>query len=624
MHNKMLKIHFVIMPFFRLDRPPLGVACLCSHLRKQRVEIDCTDFRLFQNNVNTFTYLGYQDNYVMDVPELPLILAIVKNWKEGRNLCDGLDETIADYIKDRPLSFFKLRQDIANIKNIIDEHLCRLSKADIVLFTVYETNFLFSIMCSLLLRQKKQDITIIYGGPQISQSENSRKLVLKLGIADLTVVGEGEESVLEIIKSYRANKPFAVKGTMAYDKNKKVFFTQPAQPLDINNLFCPDFSKLDLNGYPRKNFELPLYTTRGCLFKCNFCNEWKMWHPFRQLKPKKVIDWMKELNRDYGAFRFYFVDSLLNASLPWLEEFSDILLKEKLKFLWYGYFRANMSKSLAEKLKRSGLCKAAIGIETFSPGLLKSMNKKRAMEDNLEAIEAFCSCDLPLEVSNIIGFPHESESDFKKRWEIYLGLIKKYPYNLLINIEPFQLRPSSPMYENLPDYGLTLKKWNDKIVNLLPEVKDIVCQIPMAVEGKPRAEAIIRRMNTMQNSFQWNRDIGYGYEIGLDKTFLRHLLSSLKYLHNTKINFINFQAASTKARKNHPKQSFALCRNDKVKYVISQKEKFMWDKCKGILTFHQIIEELAQEFNKTKKQSQKEFLKFLNDLLDRDILFRIS
>jgi hypothetical protein len=265
-----------------------------------------------------------------------------------------------------------------------------------------------------------------------------------------------------------------------------------------------------------------------------------------------------------------------------------------------------------------------MGIETFSTRLLNDMNKKRSTENNLEAIEAFCSCDIPLEVSNIIGFPGESESDFQKRWEIYLGLIKKYPYNLLINIEPFQLRPSSAMYENLNDFGLSIKKWGNKIINIVPEVKDIVSQIPMVANSKPTPLQIIWRTNNMLDSFRWNRDVEYEYGLRFEKEFLKKSLKSLKYLHEAKFSLKDFYIASSGERKNSKKQMFALCQNGNVKYVISQKEKLMLDKCNGVLPFHQIIKELSLEFNKSKKQCQKEFLEFLNDLLEKDILFRMS
>jgi len=605
-----------------MDVPPLGIACLSAHLKKYNLDLSCTDFRLFKNNVQTFTQLGYQDNYVMDVPDLPLILAIIKNYQKNKSLLKGLDRVIEDYIQTRPLSFLKLKRDITDIYNIIIEHLQKLLDYDIVAFTTYETNLFFTIMCSLLLRQKKPNIVIVYGGPQVTQSENSRKLILKLGLADVIVMGEGEETFFNIIEAYGSGKTLAVKGSVTYDKNKDLFIRQPANPLDISTLSCPDFSILDLNGYPTKDFLLPLYTSRGCLFKCNFCNEWRMWRPFRQLKPERVIEWMRKLNRNYGAFSFYFADSLLNASMSWLEEFADKLIKYKLDFQWYGYFRAKMSMRLAEKLKDSGLCRAFIGVETFSQSLLEGMNKKNTVTDNLESINAFCYHDISLEISNIVGFPYESKFDFQKRWKIYIDLFKKYPLNILMNIEPFELRPSSKIYECLQDFGLYTKKWHSEIINMIPQVSNIVSQIPMSVSGKSKPQQVIQRTNIMKNSFLRDNDTESKFRLKNEKEFLKKALKHLKFS-NRIILASNVHIAPIKKQRKSARGIFLL-RQEDIKYVTTKEEKIMLDRFNGKMPLSKIAKELSIKFNISKEKCMKKILKFLEDLLERGILFKIS
>ncbi|MDP3142419.1 MAG: radical SAM protein, partial [Candidatus Omnitrophota bacterium] len=463
-------------------------------------DLSYTYFRLFKKNIQTFSYLGYREQFVIDIPDLPLILTIIRNYQKKRHLLEGMDETIKEYIRSRPLGFFKLRNDIVEMYNIINKHLPEIQNHDVVLFTTYETNLFSTIMCSLLLRQRRRNCLIIYGGPQVTQSDNSRKLVLRLGIADAVIVGEGEEALLKILESYRISKQLVGSGIMSKEKNNNSFRYQPALPADIDNLPCPDFSLFNLNDYPRRSFELPLYSSRGCLFRCAFCNEWLLRNNFKQMPPGKVVEWMKELHRRFGAVGFRFNDSLVNASLPWLEEFTDIFAKEKLNFTWYGLFRAQMSPSLARRLKKCGLSRAFIGIEALSPNLLKKMNKKLTVKDNLNAIEAFCSCGIPIELGNIVGFPFESKSDFQKRWQGCLDWKKKYGKYVAFNIEPFQLRPGAPAYENLKDFGLSVKKWDSKVVGMVPEASDIVSKVYMTVKGQPEPLEVIERFNFMLQS----------------------------------------------------------------------------------------------------------------------------
>lgn len=602
-----------------MNVPPLGIACLYAHLKKygpRDLDLRCTDFRLFKNDIQTFAYLGYRDNFTVEIPDLPLVLSIIKNYRENNHILKDIDKIIKDYVQVQPLNFLRLEEDIKEMYDIINNHLQQLLDNDIVLFTTYESNLFFTIMCSLLLRQKKKDMIIIYGGPQVTQSEYARKLVLKLGLADIVVIGEGEETLLNIVKSYRSGRPLSVNGTMSYIKEKDSFLTLPPEPLDLDTLSCPDFSILNLEGYSRKNLELPLYASRGCLFSCNFCNEWKMWQRFRQLKPAKVVGWMKDLNRKYGAFRFYFADSLLNASLPWLDEFSGLLLKKKLDFQWHGYFRANVSRKLVQKLKESGLCKAFVGAETFSKTLLEKMNKKRTITDNIESIEAFCSCDVPLEISNIVGFPYESRADFQKRWEFYLDLIKKYR-KIYLNVESFQLRPCSKVYENYKDFGLSIKKWDSKTINMIPQVSGIIRQIPMAFKGKPNFNQTSQWAMMMNITFRDDCLISR-FESMFQKEFLRKALRHVKDSYKIILTTPDIYTTQMKLKK----KSYLLKWGNQI-YPIKEEEKIMLDNFNGDNPLSKIAAELSEKFYSDKRKAGKAILSFLDGLLEKNILFQI-
>lgn len=84
--KKKTRVNLVIMPSFPMIVPPLSVACIYTTLKEYDLTVKVTDFRLIKNDVFTFMYLGYKDSFVIDVPDLPLILALVKNYLEHRPL----------------------------------------------------------------------------------------------------------------------------------------------------------------------------------------------------------------------------------------------------------------------------------------------------------------------------------------------------------------------------------------------------------------------------------------------------------------------------------------------------------------------------------------------------------
>jgi len=347
-----------------------------------------------------------------------------------------------------------------------------------------------------------------------------------------------------------------------------------------------------------------------------------MWPNFRQVKPDRVIEWMKQLNNDYGAFSFYFADSLLNASTPWLDEFVDKLLKYKLDFQWYGYFRPKIPSKLVQKLKKSGLWRVHVGVETFSQNLLESMEKKRCVDDSLKAIEDFCSSGVLLEISNIVGFPHETKKDFEKKWKKYMQLCKKYPLNIIANTETFQLRPLSRIYGALQDFGLSIKKWDSKTVNTLPEVRDIVREIPMSVTGQPEPQEIIRRNFIMEKSFFLDTDTALEKNLKYNTAFLKKALRYIRFSYKVKLSTRNTYGRPPSIQDLLKKGCFLISRNNR-KHVITQEEKVMFDKLDGKTSLSSVAEELSIEFSRGKKKCMDGLLKFLSDLLKKNILFEI-
>lgn len=488
------------MPSFDNKGPHLGIACLLAYLKQQGIDLTFTDFRSFYNCNPPFYYLGYRSiNYIPEIPDLPLILSIIKNYNRGKELIYAIDDQIMNYVQNWQLSYFSLKKDIENIYRVMKENIHKFSKQNIIGFTTYETNFLYTIMLSLLIRQERPNTIIIYGGPHVSQHMNAAKLALKARAADGVVIGEGEKTLTEIIYSQNKKEAFFVDGVMRYDKSKNIFVYRARRPVDLNRLPPPDFSIFQTEKHPL--FKLPLYSSRGCTNRCSFCNEWKLFFPYRKIVHTKLIENMKYMHQKYNTIRFYFVDSLLDGSSVWLDRFAEEQLRQNLNLQWEGFFRGKISKELLRKLKKSGLASAFIGIESFSDRILARMEKKRNVADNLKIIELFCSLNIPIVIGIIIGFPSSTKSEFLYMRKSLLSLIQKYPNLLRIHAEPFQLKPMSGIYNNPGSYGMSLVKCDTKTRQLVPELSDIVEKVPMAISARPKTTDIIQRFNLIAKTF---------------------------------------------------------------------------------------------------------------------------
>lgn len=495
--------HLVITPFFRTETPPLGAACLIAYMKQFDVSLSLTDYRIEKNIVDTSSFtVNHLYNYAGEFPDLPLVQSVVRNYLDGKPLLDNFDDVLRDFLHTRNLNYFQLQQDIKGIYRIFKKDIERLSKFELIGFTTYTSNIFTTVLCVCLLKRANPEISIVLGGPQVTESRLTSEYLLTLGLADAVVLADGEESFRLVIEANRAGESLAVAGTLTYNEAAKKIVHKTAPILRLDNLPCPDFSGIDVNDYGLSPGTLPLYSSRGCPFKCEFCNEWKMWERYRRISVDTVVDWMDQLHAEYGTTKFHMADSLLNSSIPWIESFADCLLERGAKYQWYGYFRAKMTYELAVKLKAAGLCKAFIGTEAFTDEMLVNMRKQRTMSDNISSTEAFCAAGIVLELGNVIGFPGETQHDFDCRRQFYYQLHDKYPKMFIQNSEPFRLVPGSGAYAELDKFNIETIAWSQEVINANAQVASIVKKIPMAIKVLPSEATIMQWMRFMDINLQ--------------------------------------------------------------------------------------------------------------------------
>jgi anaerobic magnesium-protoporphyrin IX monomethyl ester cyclase len=115
--------------------------------------------------------------------------------------------------------------------------------------------------------------------------------------ADLVVVGEGEETVIELMAALSARTPLAQVKGIAYRENGKTITTE-RRPLikDIDSIPLPAYDLFPMHLYrllrmphsAGSDFVIPVLSGRGCPFTCNFC--YRLDEGFRPRKNEAIIE----------------------------------------------------------------------------------------------------------------------------------------------------------------------------------------------------------------------------------------------------------------------------------------------------------------------------------------------
>lgn len=122
--------------------------------------------------------------------------------------------------------------------------------------------------------KEKNDIPVIVGGSHISSIPQS----IEYEYFDIGVIGEGEQTFLELVRAYKKYSRFTtdivenIKGLYFIKDGKHYFTGHRDYILPLDNI--PNFDK----NFLKNTGALPyVVSTRGCPFNCKYCSSQIMW-----------------------------------------------------------------------------------------------------------------------------------------------------------------------------------------------------------------------------------------------------------------------------------------------------------------------------------------------------------
>lgn len=285
---------------------------------------------------------------------------------------------------------------------IIDANVLKISVEDVVKkiklfnpdFVGIQLNVITArsgIEISAIIR-KDLNPRIILGGPF---TPNNFKRLLEDSKADCIVIGEGEITFWELCRSKSLKD---VQG-ISYIKNDNIEFT-PQRPLikNINELPFPDFSLVpELKLYKsrsRKKPFAPVFTSRGCPYKCTFCSSSSKQSPFRNIfrarSPENVIEEIIYLKKSFGIKQIDILDDNFTFDIKRASKILDLIVAKNIDIainLQSGVRADKLTKDLVHKMKLAGVYKLNIGIESANPDMLHSIKKGLNLNDVSNAVK---------------------------------------------------------------------------------------------------------------------------------------------------------------------------------------------------------------------------------------------
>ncbi len=357
----------IFPPVFWPKMPPIGLGYLQSYLSQNGIGSEILDL----NNI----FYNLADNHLK------------REWLISCNLC--LERNILKLIQNN-----QYREYCEVINKILG--------FDVIGFSCFKSNFQAALEITRVIKSKRKDIRIIFGGPEITRQFFKGKGGFDKEITrlvDLLVVGEGERPLRDYLSGRRI--------TGKISKFEQVE--------SLSELAFPEYPGLDFSLYPRKD-ALPIQFSRGCIRKCDFCSERLLYKGFRSREIESVIDEIRYHKENNQINYFVFFDSLINGDLVKLEILCDEIINNFGLVNWEAQIavRDDMREEIFAKMKRSGCYNLFVGLESGSDRTLKRMNKGFTAEQAAGFLKKLKSAGFFFGISMIIGYPGETERDFRE------------------------------------------------------------------------------------------------------------------------------------------------------------------------------------------------------------------
>ncbi|MDD4894051.1 MAG: radical SAM protein [Candidatus Omnitrophica bacterium] len=312
-------------------------------------------------------------------------------------------------------------------ENLLEETV--RARPGLVCFSCASDQFGWALQLAEAVK-KILNVPIVFGGPHPTAVPEN---VIKHKCIDFVIVGEGEESLVELVNSLEDGKDVTNIRNLWCRVNDRPI-SNPLRPLisDLDSLPFPD---KDLYYIDRKEFfntfhgfnnTYAVMGSRGCPKTCSYCqNSYlkKLYKGSKYLRYRSAPNIIRELaiaKQKYGVKTIVFWDDILTYNKEWLRELLERYKKEIcLPFTCFSY-PDRIDKETIALLEDAGCRVMNFGFQSISENIRKNvLLRYDSNDDIIKAITLISRSRILLFADLIVGLPTETVEDLLNTAEFF-------------------------------------------------------------------------------------------------------------------------------------------------------------------------------------------------------------
>ena len=324
-----------------------------------------------------------------------------------------------------------------------------------------------------IIRKHAPETPIVLGGGIIN---NDAEFVFQALKPDFCVRGEAEEVLVELAGSLNggARRYVNIRNLGFWENGSAQFTRLDFHYGDLNKRAFPDYeifgvqemmdhywlATRNLFRYPRFQPRVwPIVAARSCPFSCSFC----VHHRGIKYRARSIDNLMEEIGHFYPKYQFnnlIILDELFAVSNDRLRQFSEALLQAREEKGWdmSWWFQTHASASFDEDTlrlaKRAGCYFFSYGLESASPTVLASMNKRIKPAQVVSAIKTADKLRIGFGANLIFGDPAESPETLSETFDFF----RDHCTDVTVNLFSLRPYPGSELFDYCLSKGLIADK----------------------------------------------------------------------------------------------------------------------------------------------------------------------
>ena len=296
---------------------------------------------------------------------------------------------------------------------------------DIVGLTAKTLGWPAVIEIAQMVRATSPRAQIVVGGPHMSiYPEES----LSWDCFDIAVVGDGEETFLELCERYESGSELhTTPGTVARIPGTKELVRNGSNEIrrNLDDYPIPAFDLLPMDQYHCLTVLQPfatMVTTRGCPWHCGYCSQVYS-EKLRFRSPELVAEEMEYLEKSFGVREIVFFDETFTIGKRRMRKLAEEILRRDLSVKFNIRARVDtVDREVLTLLKRAGLRSIHMGVEAGTNRLLKIMNKQITREQTERAFRISREVGIETRGYFMIGYYDIDPQDIEDTIDFAAGL----------------------------------------------------------------------------------------------------------------------------------------------------------------------------------------------------------